>query len=248
MQKPLLAFILGVLSFVVFMVSAEAIGEDSEISVLTGCATGGLFLAVGQFVLVLKKDEAEVEDETVIPMLAPVVAVFLLIAALEKWATVMAQGVPLLLAGCLGTLAGAAAGRRTRVLSSSACSRDACLKALRTGAALLLAVAATLAFVPHEKARAAVIGGIVVAVIHLALALLMLWKPRAPAIPVLSGAVSVTLGLLLFAIASSYMTHNADMHGAAVALYFCSAADLLAGISGLIAALAGAPARSAARP
>jgi len=235
MQKTSLALILGLLSPLVFMESAEAFGggKASEKAIPGGCLTAGLFLAAGQFLLVRKRDEAESEEETVIPMLAPPVAIFLLIAALEEGGTVLAQGVPFLAAGCLGTVAGAAVGRRAPAQTRTALARW--LIALRVAAGLLLAVGATLAF----AVRPAVGGFGVIALLHAVLAGFMLWKTRAAALPVISGTAGLIFGLLLLAVASDFTTHGTGMHAAAVGLYLCAGADLLVAGFGLAAATVG---------
>jgi hypothetical protein len=65
-----------------------------------------LYLAVCQF-LVARSSGLLFEWPILFAMVAPLLAMVLLIAAVEKPSTVLAQGIPMLVAGCIGSLAAA---------------------------------------------------------------------------------------------------------------------------------------------
>jgi hypothetical protein len=124
-----IVFIIGAAPFAVH-------GEASVQAVLAGSIALALYLAVCQFLVArsggrgLRTGIAEIgglDGEAIslgqhgrggisgllfdwpilFAMVAPLLAMVLLIAAVEKPSTVLAQGIPMLVAGCIGSLAGA---------------------------------------------------------------------------------------------------------------------------------------------
>jgi|SRR5450759_4164109 len=139
-----------------------------------------------------------------IAMVAPLLAMFLLMVSDEKGGTVLAQGVPMLVAGCIGGLTGALLANRVSPRAHTTKSQTAWRAILRVGAALLLIVAAILVVVVipaaakdtsrHTTPGSAGTGYIVIVVLHGLLAVPMLKcqrRNRTPAfLPVLPTAVT----------------------------------------------------------
>jgi hypothetical protein len=173
-------------------------------------------------------------------MVAPLLAVVLFIAAVEKGDVVLTQGVPMLLAGCIGCLAGSVAGH---LGTRTAPNRQAAWRVvLRAGAGLFLVVAATLVVVvipavakdtsPHATPGPAVKAFIVSVVLHGFLGAFMLWRTRGGKLPVVAGVFGLLLGLPLLGAAGAF----AHMHPAAIAIWACTGIDLVVGASSLVAA------------
>jgi hypothetical protein len=220
MGKIVLSVVLGLLSPLVFIMGAEpfeARGETSVQEVLAGCIAVALYLAVCQFMATRNSSSGLRADGPVLAaMVAPLLAVVLFIAAVEKGDVVLAQGVPMLLAGSIGCLAGSVAGH---LGTRTAPNRQAAWQVvLRAGAGLFLVVAATLVVAvipavakdtsPHATPGPAVKAFIVSVVLHGFLGAFMLWAAAA----------------------------FAHMHPAAIALWACTGIDFVVGASSLVAA------------
>jgi hypothetical protein len=173
-------------------------------------------------------------------MMAPLLGMVLFIAAVENGDVVLAQGVPMLLAGCIGCLAGSVAGH---LGTRTAPNRQAAWRVvLRAGAGLFLVVAATLVVVvipavakdtsPHATPGPAVKAFIVSVVLHGFLGAFMLWRTRGGKLPVVAGVFGLLLGLPLLGAAGAF----AHMHPAAIAIWACTGIDLVVGASSLVAA------------
>jgi hypothetical protein len=173
-------------------------------------------------------------------MVAPLLAVVLFIAAVEKGDVVLAQGVPMLLAGSIGCLAGSVAGH---LGTRTAPNRQAAWQVvLRAGAGLFLVVAATLVVAvipavakdtsPHATPGPAVKAFIVSVVLHGFLGAFMLWRTRGGKLPAVAGVFGLLLGLPLLGAAAAF----AHMHPAAIALWACTGIDFVVGASSLVAA------------
>ncbi len=107
-----LSFGLGFLSIFAFFFAAESLevkGKDSAQEIVAGCIALAVSMAIFQF-LVSRRSARNMAARwpNVVSMLAPLFAFVLLIAALEPRAFLL-QGVPALLTGCAGALAGALA-------------------------------------------------------------------------------------------------------------------------------------------
>jgi hypothetical protein len=176
-------------------------------------------------------------------MMAPLLAMFFFMAAVEKGDVVLEQGVPMLLAGSIGGLAGAVAAHRG---TAPAGRRAAWRVILRAGAGLFLVVAAILVVVvipavardtsPHATPGPAVKAFIVSVAIHVFVAAFMLWRTRGGKLPVVAGVFGLILGLFLLAPASGFAHHGPAMRLAAIALWACTGIDLLVGAASLAAA------------
>jgi hypothetical protein len=241
MGKIVLCVVLGLLSPLVFILGAEpfeARGETSIQEVLAGCIAVALYLAVCQF-LAVRNSSSRLRDDWPIlaAMVVPPLAVVLFIFERDA---VLTQGVPMLLAGCIGCLAGSVAGHRG---TRTAPNRRAVWQViLRAGAGLFLVVAATLVVVvipavardtsPHATPGRAVKAFIVSVVLHGFLGAFMLWRTRGGKLPVVAGVFGLLLGLVLSGAASAF----AHMHPAAIALWACTGIDCLVGASSLMAA------------
>jgi hypothetical protein len=247
MGKIVLSVVLGLLSPLVFIMGAEpfeARGKTSVQEVLAGCIAVALYLAVCQFMATRNSSSGFRDDWPILAaMMAPLLAMFLFMAAVEKGGVVLAQGVPMLLAGSIGCLAGSVAAHRG---TAPAGGKSAWRVILRAGAGLLLVVAATLVVVvipavakdtsPHATPGPAVKGFIVSVVLHGFLGAFMLWRTRGGKLPVVAGVFGVLLGLLLLGAAAGFAHHGPAMHLAAIALFACTGIDLVVGASSLVAA------------
>jgi hypothetical protein len=244
MRKIVLSVVLGLLSPFVFIMGAEPFevrGKTSIQEILGGCIAVALYLAVCQFMATRNSSSGLRDDWPLLAaMMAPLLAMVLLIAAVEKGDVVLAQGVPMLLAGSIGGLAGAVAGH---LGTRTAPNRKAAWRViLRFGAGLFLVVAAILVVVvipavakdtsPHATPGPAVKAFIVSVVLHGFLAALILWRARGGNLPVVAGGFGLLLGLVLLGAASAF----AHMHPAAIALWACTGIDFLVGAASLAAA------------
>ena len=237
----MLSVVLGLLSPLVFIMGAEpfeARGETSIQEILAGCIAVALYLAVCQFMATRNSSSGLRADWPILAaMMAPLLAVVLFIFERDA---VLTQGVPMLLAGCIGCLAGSVAGH---LGTRTAPNRQAALRVvLRAGAGLFLVVAATLVVVvipavardtsPHATPGPAVKAFIVSVVLHGFLGAFMLWRSRGGKLPVVAGVFGLLLGLPLLGAAGAF----AHMHPAAIALWACTGIDFVVGASSLVAA------------
>ena len=240
----MLSVVLGLLAPFVFIMGAEpfeARGKTSVQEVLAGCIAGALYLAVCQFMATRNSSSGIRADWPILAaMMAPLLGMVLFIAAVENGDVVLAQGVPMLLAGCIGCLAGSVAGH---LGTRTAPNRQAAWRVvLRAGAGLFLVVAATLVVVvipavakdtsPHATPGPAVKAFIVSVVLHGFLGAFMLWRTRGGKLPVVAGVFGLLLGLPLLGAAGAF----AHMHPAAIAIWACTGIDLVVGASSLVAA------------
>jgi hypothetical protein len=219
----------------------EARGKTSVQEVLAGCIAVALYLAVCQFMATRNSSSGIRADWPILAaMMAPLLGMVLFIAAVENGDVVLAQGVPMLLAGCIGCLAGSVAGH---LGTRTAPNRQAAWRVvLRAGAGLFLVVAATLVVVvipavakdtsPHATPGPAVKAFIVSVVLHGFLGAFMLWRTRGGKLPVVAGVFGLLLGLPLLGAAGAF----AHMHPAAIAIWACTGIDLVVGASSLVAA------------
>ena len=241
MGKIVLSVVLGLLSPLVFIMGAEpfeARGETSIQEILAGCIAVALYLAVCQFMATRNSSSGLRADWPILAaIMAPLLAVVLFIFERDA---VLTQGVPMLLAGCIGCLAGSVAGH---LGTRTAPNRQAALRVvLRAGAGLFLVVAATLVVVvipavardtsPHATPGPAVKAFIVSVVLHGFLGAFMLWRSRGGKLPVVAGVFGLLLGLPLLGAAGAF----AHMHPAAIALWACTGIDFVVGASSLVAA------------
>jgi hypothetical protein len=244
MGKIVLSVVLGLLSPLVFIMGAEPFevpGKNSVQEVLAGSIAVALYLAVCQFMATRNSSSGLRDDGPILAaMIAPLLAIFLLIAAVEKGDVLWAQGVPMLLAGCVGGLAGSVAGH---LGTRTAPNRQAAWQVvLRAGAGLYLVVAAILVVVviptvardtsPHATPGPAVKAFIVSVAIHVFVAAFMLWRTHGGKLPVVAGVFGLLLGLPLLGAASAF----AHMRPAAIALWACTGIDFLVGAASLAAA------------
>ena len=239
--KILRSVVAGFFSNFVFIVGAEPFegrgGNPVGIALAGGVAVA-LYLAVCQFMATRNSSSGLRDDWPILAaMVAPPLAVVLFIFERDA---VLTQGVPMLLAGCIGGLAGSVAGH---LGTRTAPNRKAAWQVvLRAGAGLYLVVAATLVVAvipavardtsPHATPGPAVKAFIVSVVLHGFLGAFMLWRTRGGKLPVVAGVFGLILGLLLLGAAAAF----ADMHPAAIALWACTGIDFLVGAASLAAA------------
>jgi hypothetical protein len=119
LERFALSFALGLLAPFVFIIGAEpfAVGGRTSVGeVAAGCLGGTLYLAGCQFWVARKENRGLVANwPTVIGMATPQLGVLILMQHVEKRGTVISQGLPMLIAGCVGILAGTVlAARRTK--------------------------------------------------------------------------------------------------------------------------------------
>ena len=237
MGKIVLSVVLGLLSPLVYILGAEPFevrGENSVQEVLAGGVAVALYLAVCQFLATRNSSGGLRADWPILAaMVAPLLAVCLIMGSSDV-------GVPILLAGSIGCLAGAVAGH---LGTRTAPNRQAAWQVvLRVGAALFFIVAAILVVVvipavardtsPHATPGPAVKAFIVSVVLHGFLGAFMLWRTRGGKLPVVAGVFGLLLGLLLLGAAGAF----AHMRPAAIALWACTGIDFLVGASSLVAA------------
>jgi hypothetical protein len=240
MGKIVLSVVAGFCSLFVFIMGAEPFevrGKTSIQEVLAGGVAVALYLAVCQFLAVRKSGSGFRADWPILAaMIAPVLA----------WCLIMENSsLPMLLAGCIGCLAGSVAGH-LRTAPASAHTATAWRVVLRAGAGLFLVVAATLVVVvipavardtsPHATPGPAVKAFIVSVVLHGFLGAFVLWRTRGGNLPVVTGVFGLLLGLLLLGAAAAFAHHGPAMHLAAIALFACTGIDLVVGASSLAAA------------
>jgi hypothetical protein len=236
MGKIVLSVVLGVLSPLVFIMGAEPFevpGKNSVQEVLAGSIAVALYLAVGQFLAVRNSSSGFRADWPILAaMVAPLLAVCLIMGSSDV-------GVPMLLAGSIGCLAGSVAGHMGTPPTGG---QAAWQVVLRAGAGLYLVVAAILVVVvipavardtsPHATPGPAVKAFMVSVAIHVFVAAFMLWRTRGGKLPVVAGVLGLILGLLLLGAAAAF----AHMHLAAIALFACTGIDLVVGALSLVAA------------
>ncbi len=117
MNKVFLSAILGLPAPVVFILGAELFevhGKNSFAENLAGCLAVALYLAFCQFWVAPKgRQEFRAKWPTLSAMIAPLLLAVVYIACKQKISFVWAQGILVLVSGCLGSLGGAyIAGRR----------------------------------------------------------------------------------------------------------------------------------------
>ena len=250
-----LSAILGLFSPIVGMLGAapfEVRGTTSLKEGLAGCVALALYLALCQFLVARSArfagDTRAVWSSNFVAMIAPLAVAFLAIVVLEKPGVVLAQGVPMLLAGCTGCLTGALAARWAPGTPGAYGEnvRAACRIALRVNGGLTILVAVALFFViapivakdtsPEAKPAH---GLMVIAVFHLLLAGFSLWRTRSAVMPVASGVFGLVFGLFLLFLASVFAHPGPSVQPAVIALYACAASDLLTGCSATAVAIVG---------
>ena len=235
--KILFSVVAGFFSPIVYILGAEPFevrGENSVQEVLAGGVAVALYLAVCQFLATRNSSGGLRADWPILAaMVAPLLAVCLIMGSSDV-------GVPILLAGSIGCLAGAVAGH---LGTRTAPNRKAAWQVvLRAGAGLFLVVAAILVVVvipavardtsPHATPGPAVKAFIVSVVLHGFLGTFMLWRTRGGKLPVVAGVFGLLLGLLLLGAAGAF----AHMRPAAIALWACTGIDFLVGAASLAAA------------
>jgi hypothetical protein len=238
--KIVLSVVAGFCSLFVFIMGAEPFevrGKTSIQEVLAGGVAVALYLAVCQFLAVRKSGSGFRADWPILAaMIAPVLA----------WCLIMEDSsLPMLLAGCIGCLAGSVAGH-LRTAPASAHTTTAWRGVLRAGAGLYLVVAATLVVAvipavardtsPHATPGPAVKAFMVSVVLHGFLGAFILWRTRGGKLPVVAGGFGMLLGLFLLAPASGFAQHGPAMHPAAIALWACTGIDFIVGAASLAAA------------
>ena len=239
--KIVLSVVLGVLSPLVFFMGAghfEGGGGNLVGIVLAGSIAVALYFAVCQFMATRNSSGGLRDDWPILAaMVAPLLAVVLFILKGDVEST---QGVPMVLAGSIGCLAGAVAGHLgTRTAPNG---KAAWLGVLRAGAGLYLVVAATLVVAvipavardtspnatPGPASRALAVS----VAIHVFVAAFMLWRTHGGKLPVVAGVFGLLLGLFLLLAAGAF----AHMHLAGIALWACTGIDFVVGAASLVAA------------
>ena len=239
--KIVLSVVLGVLSPLVFFMGAghfEGGGGNLVGIVLAGSIAVALYFAVCQFMATRNSSGGLRDDWPILAaMVAPLLAVVLFILKGDVEST---QGVPMVLAGLIGCLAGSVVGHLgTRTAPNR---KAAWLVVLRAGAGLYLVVAATLVVAvipavardtspnatPGPASRALAVS----VAIHVFVAAFMLWRTHGGKLPVVAGVFGLLLGLFLLLAAGAF----AHMHLAGIALWACTGIDFVVGAASLAAA------------
>jgi hypothetical protein len=238
--KILFSVVAGFFSPIVYIMGAEPFevrGENSVQEVLAGCIAVALYLAVCQFLAVRNSGSGFRANWPILAaMVAPLLAICLIMVG--------SDGFLILLAGCIGSLAGSVAGH---LGPRTAPNRKAAWQVvLRAGAGLYLVVAAILVVVvipavardtsPHATPGPAVKAFIVSVTIHVSVAAFMLWRTRGGKLPVVAGVFGLLLGLALFEPAAAFAQGGPAMRLAGIALWACTGIDFLVGAASLAAA------------
>ena len=257
MAMTVLSAILGLFSPLVFVLGwapFQVRGTTSLKEVLAGCVAMALYLALCQFLVARSArfagDTRAVWSSSFVAMIAPV-AIWFLVVSGQGRGLVLEQGVPMLLAGCTGCLAGALAARWAPGTPGAYGEnvRAACRIALRVNGGLTILVAVALFFVivpivakdasPEATPGPAAHGLMVIAVFHLLLAGFSLWRARSAVMPIASGVFGLVFGLFLLFLASVFAHPGPSVQPAVIALYACAASDLLTGCSATAVAIVG---------
>lgn len=118
MNKILLSVVLGLPAPFVFVLGAEPFevrGKSSITEIVAGCLATTVYLAICQFWVASKgREDVGVKRSSLGAMIAPLLLSVVYIAVKEKTVTFLAQGVPLLVSGFVGSLAGATIAERRR--------------------------------------------------------------------------------------------------------------------------------------
>jgi hypothetical protein len=251
MGRVLLSIVLGLAAPFVLILGAspfEVPGQNSIKEIVAGSVTVALYLAVCQF-LVAPRESRRLGAKwpTMVAMAASLLAVCLLIVALEGGKAWLFSAAPMLIPGCLGILAGAVLAGWVNLLPVSS---EVCRRSLLICAALLVAVALVVAagVVPPVKAdtfpqaapeRAVPFFWGIVVVNLLAAADLMSLAIRVTKRRGLSPASLVLPAFLAFASAGlfaapgfAFLGHGPAMRTASILLLVCSAAEFV--VTGLV--------------
>jgi hypothetical protein len=238
--KILFSVVAGFFSPIVYIMGAEPFevrGENSVQEVLAGCIAVALYLAICQFLAARNSGSGFRANWPILAaMVAPLLAVCLIMGSSDV-------GVPMLLAGLIGCLAGSVAGHMgTPPTGGQAAWRII----LRAGAGLYLVVAAILVVVvipavardtsPNATPGPAVKAFIVSVAIHVFVAAFMLWRTRGGKLPVVAGVFGLLLGLVLLEPAAAFAQGGPAMRLAGIALWACTGIDFLVGAASLMAA------------
>jgi len=246
------SFVLGLTGLLVYFVAASAVevpGTSSTREIIVGCLVGAPFLAFCQFWLA-SRDAPGFRPKwpTVIAMVAPLIAI---LPFIDRGA-VVPQGIPMVIMGALGILAGAFAAGCMAIQPAPELSPERASTRLRIcrwlllGSAAILVISAVIvamgvmpplkAYLNYPtgfKARsvAAFLGGS--AVVNLLIAGIVVFialRPRrAGPYPRSSLAIPAVLALLLafvYAIASGIRNENPALLTASVLLIVCAVSDL----------------------
>ena len=261
MQNVLLSLLIGFLAPFVFFMGAEPFGVHGRISIMgivAGFLAVALCLAFYQFWFAPKRSRGFwAKWPTLVAMTAPL---FVMVALkLAKLAFHEGPGgpvftreidrllVPLLIAGCFGSCAGAVLAGRVTL---PAVSLKFCRRSLMTSAALLAAVALVIAagvippfkagIFPHATPRSAVpVFWWIAALNLLAATLLVVIAIRATnrdSIPFLGLLASLAFLLMClltgpaFTYLKLYLEHGPAIQTAWILLYLCVVAEFLAGV------------------
>ena len=146
MGRVLLSVVLGLFSFVVFLGVGELLGvpgQNTIREILGASLAGALYLAVAQF-FVAPRGSRRLGPKwpTMFAMGAPLLAMCILVIVAEGGRAWLYSALPMLIPGCIGIVAGAAAVGRVTL---SPLSLASCRRSLLICAAALLAVAVVLA-------------------------------------------------------------------------------------------------------
>ena len=258
MNKVLLSLLVGLLAPIVFYIGVEPFWVHERASIMgvvAGSLAVALYLAFYQFWLVPKESHGFAAKW---PTLTAITAPLFFIVAWKYARVAFSEGpvgpvfgdagmdrllVPLLIAGCVGSCAGAVlAGRVVRPVASL----KFCRRSLLIGAALLVAVVLVVAggvippvkadLSPHATSQSAATGLWVMAILNLLaatpLVFIAIWPTGRSSRPLLG-----TLALLAFLLACvftgpafGFWGHGPAMQTASILLFFCAAAEFLAAV------------------
>jgi hypothetical protein len=251
-----LSFVLGLLAPFVAILAAEPFevrGQNSLRENLVGYLTVVLYCAFCQFWVAAKGSRGlGAKWPTVVAMNASLVMIVSMFFT-ETIGRFWAGGVPLLVSGCLGSLAGAFIAeqrapqpRREAGKAGAGVSLRFCRRSLLGGAAVLTVAALVLAFgviplvkadlspmaIPHQAAAAF---WVTVAFSLFAAAVLAFVTLRAAGRDRISTGIlgvpaflAFLLTFALFAPAAGFLGHGPAMRTASVLLFICAAADFFA--------------------
>lgn len=250
--RELISAGLGLLAPFVAILGAELFevpGQNSIKEIVAGALAVALYCAACQFWLARMGSRGlRVNWPVLGAMVAPLLAVCLLVVAVEGGRTWLVFGLPVLISGCVGSFVGALLGARGTTKEIVIVSLRSCRRSLVSCATLLVAVALILAagvippvtidrFPAAAPERAVPVFWAIAALNLLAAAVLVLIAVRTTGRSRLSTAVAsavaflaVVSGLALAGPAGGFLSHGPAMHTASILLFLCVAADLIAAV------------------
>jgi hypothetical protein len=232
--RIVLACIIGFFSFFAWFGGGsffQTPGLQSGWETIGGSVVLVLFLVLGQLVLPRDPVANAAEDWRVRACMAAPLLPFALLVLLTEGERQSASLAWMLIAGCVGVLAGGIlAGWLPKFAQSDTARAAASVRFLgNTSAALNACVAVMLsAFIVPGLSGAGGRGMVAVAVLHVAFAAAVLWRTRPGNAPVLLAPLGLLMALMLVGLGAAQSARESSMRVATIVLFAGAALDLAA--------------------